>query len=155
MDQIVIFCAKYMVAAVVLLWLIAWLQASKKPRLSLTTATIIAVFIATILDRIISRLYYDPRPFVTHHIMPLVAHASDNGFPSEHTLFSITLASVLFFYRPKLGYLAFAIGIVVGISRVAAHVHSPIDIIGGILIGTIAGYAGYKVAPKLLKRFNY
>jgi undecaprenyl-diphosphatase len=154
MDQIVIFCAKYMVAAVVLLWLIAWLQASKKPRLSLTTATIIAVFIATILDRIISRLYYDPRPFVTHHITPLVAHASDNGFPSEHTLFSITLASVLFFYRPKLGYLAFAIGIVVGISRVAAHVHSPIDIIGGIFIGTIAGYAGYQIAPKLLKRFN-
>lgn len=154
MDSIIIFGAKYLFILVVLLLIITWLQANKKLKKEILTAAVMAGIIAVILDKICSKIYYDPRPFVSHNLHPLVAHAADNGFPSEHTLFSITLATIVFFYRPKLGVLAFAVALAVGISRVAAHVHSPVDIAGGVLIGVIAGWAGHFIAIKVLGNKN-
>jgi undecaprenyl-diphosphatase len=148
MDSLIIFAAKYLFLAVVLLWITAWLQASRGHKKQITAATAVAVVLAAIFDKISSKLYYDPRPFVTHHLHPLVAHAADNGFPSEHTLFSMTLAITLLFFRPKVGGAAVIIAVIVGIARVAAHVHSPIDIAAGALMGIIAGYIGYWCAMK-------
>lgn len=150
MDSVIIFGAKYLFVAVVLLWIAAWLQAARHHKTEVAWATIVAGILAGVLDKLGSKMYYDPRPFVTHHIQPLVAHAADNGFPSEHTLLSMTLATILFLYRPKIGILAYVIALLVGISRVAAHVHSPIDIAGATLFGVISGYLGYLTASKLL-----
>jgi undecaprenyl-diphosphatase len=151
MDSIIIFGAKYLFVAVTLIFVYAWLVAPRRYKIEIASATIIASVLALIFKLIGSKLYYDPRPFVTHHLRPLVIHAPDNGFPSEHTIFCITLASVLFLYRPKLGILAFIVGLVVGAARVGAHIHSPIDIIGGALMGAAAGYIGYRLANYLLK----
>ena len=149
MDSLIIFGAKYLFALIPLLALVAWLQAGSKPKKQMLAAAASAVILAVILDKIAGKLYYDPRPFVTHNLKPLVAHAADNGFPSEHTLFSTTLAVLLYIYRPKLGLAALATALVVGIARVAAHVHSPIDIVGGAAIGIAAGLAGYAIAKRL------
>jgi undecaprenyl-diphosphatase len=149
MDSLITFGAKYLFIAVVLIWIVAWWQAAHGHKRQLAWATVIAVVVAGVLDKVTSKLYYDPRPFVSRHLHPLIAHAADNGFPSEHTLFSATLAAALLFFRPKLGVAAFIIALVVGAARVAAHVHSPIDIAGGAIIGLIAGYAGYLVSVKL------
>jgi undecaprenyl-diphosphatase len=150
-DSIIIFGARYLFIAVVLIWLAAWLQAGRRAKIEIFWSTLIAIIIAAAIDKIVSKLYYDPRPFVSHHIQPLVAHAADNGFPSEHTLFSIALAAVLFFYRPKMGVAAFIIALLVGIARIDAHVHSPVDIAGAVLIGILAGYFGYRIASLLLR----
>src|SRR5437868_2048548 len=107
MDFVIKFCAKYLFVAVVLIWLLVWAQSSKKNRIRLVVSSITAGIIAIVLDKISAKLFYDPRPFVAHQLKPLIAHAADNGFPSEHTLFSATLAAVLFFYRPRLAVLAF------------------------------------------------
>jgi len=152
MDSLITFGAKYLFVAVLLLFLLAWAQANRKYKTELLVAVALAGIIAVILDKLGGKLYYDPRPFVTHHLRPLIAHAADNGFPSEHTVLTMTISTVLVFYRPKLGALSFLIALAVGISRVAAHIHSPIDIAGGILIGFIAGITGYYLAPKLLRR---
>jgi undecaprenyl-diphosphatase len=148
MHQIIIFCAKYLFVFVVLIFCWGWLQANRKTKINMAAAIVSAGIAAVILDKLAGKLYYDPRPFVTHHVTPLVAHAADNGFPSEHTLFTFTVATVLYFYRPKLSYLAFGLALLVGIGRVAAHVHSPIDIIGGIILGVLAGWTGYSIAKK-------
>jgi undecaprenyl-diphosphatase len=148
MHSIIIFGAKYLFVAIVLAWLLAWYQANGKTRSNLTIATAAALIIAVFLDKIAGGLYYDPRPFVSHHIIPLISHSADNGFPSEHTLFSVALASTLFYYRPKLGVVALIIAILVGSARVAAHVHSPIDIVGGIMLGFAAGSCGYYAVRK-------
>jgi undecaprenyl-diphosphatase len=151
MDSLIIFGAKYLFIAVVLLWILSWQQANQKSKKQIIVATVAAIVIAVIFDKIASKLYYDPRPFVTNHIKPLVAHAADNGFPSEHTLFSMTLAVTILCFRPKLGWAAVVIALIVGIARVAAHVHTPIDIAGGSLIGLIAGYLGYLLSMRIFK----
>ena len=150
MDSLIIFGAKYLFIAVVLLWILSWLQANRRSRKQIFLATTVTIVVAGILDKLGSILYYDPRPFVTHHIQPLVTHAAENGFPSEHTLFSMALAATILCFRPKLGWVAMVIALIVGIARVAADVHSPIDIVGGALIGLIAGYIGYRLTVKLL-----
>jgi len=152
MDNLIIFGAKYLFLAVVLLLAAGWQQAPKKSRLELSVTTAAALILAAILDKVLSKLYYDPRPFVTQHIQPLVPHAADNGFPSEHTLLSFTLAAALFIYRPKLGAAAAVLALAVGAARVAAHVHSPIDIIGAIAIGALSAYCGLKLTPRVLSR---
>lgn len=150
MDSLIIFGAKYLFIFVVLLYVLAWAQANRNYKVRMAAAIIIAGIIAAILDKIAGKLYYDPRPFVTHNVRPLVAHAADNGFPSEHTLFTMAVSAALVFFRPKLGALSFILAVLVAISRVAAHVHSPIDVIGGALIGIAAGAAGYYLTPRLL-----
>lgn len=152
MDSIISFSAKYLFISLPLLFLLALYQASSKDRKKLIIAVITALIIAGIFDKISSKLYYDPRPFVTHNVKPLVAHSADNGFPSEHTLLSYTLASVIFFFRRRLGWLAFGLGLLVGIARIAAHVHSPIDIAGSIVFGLIAGYVGKWLAEWYLSK---
>jgi len=152
MDAIIVFCAKYLFAAVALLYLLALIQASRKHQRALVLAFIISGIIAVILDKLGGKVYYDPRPFVSQHLTPLIQHSADNGFPSEHTVFSMTTALLLTFYRRRLGAAAIVIALVVGIARVAAHVHSPIDIIGGIVIAAIAASGGYLIAEKLLSQ---
>ena len=154
MHQIIIFCAKYLFIFVVLVFAWAWFKAPMRYKRQMAAAIIFAGIAAAIFDKISAKLYYDPRPFVTHHVTPLVAHAADNGFPSEHTLFTFTISAVLFFYRPKLSYLAFGLSALVGIGRVAAHVHSPIDILGAIVFGLISGCIGYYLAKSLGRRFK-
>ncbi len=154
MDSIIIFGAKFLFVLVPVLFVVALYQASKKHQKQLIVAVVVAVIVAAIADKILSKLYYDPRPFVTHHLKPLVAHAADNGFPSEHTLFSITISSVLYAYRKRLGLLALGVSMIVGIARIAAHVHSPIDILGAIAIGAGSAYIGVWVAAKYLAKHS-
>ena len=149
-DSLITFGAKYLFLLLPLLFLFALYQAGSRDRRKLVVAIIVAFVIAGVLDKLAGKLYYDPRPFVTHNVKPLVAHSADNGFPSEHTLLSYTFASVIFFFRKRLGWLALGLGLLVGICRVAAHVHSPIDIAGSIAFGLIAGYVGKLVADRYM-----
>jgi undecaprenyl-diphosphatase len=152
MDSVIIFCAKYLFLTVVLLLGFVWLKTGKTKKIELATAAIMAGILAYGLMKTAGWLYYDPRPFVTQHIKPLVPHGSDNGFPSEHTVFTMMVSSVIYLYDKRLGFIAFAIALIVGISRVLAHVHSPVDILAGLLIGAVAGVAGYYIAKKLVEQ---
>ena len=82
-------------------------------------------------------LYYDPRPFVVLHITPLIYHAADNGFPSDHALLTGTLAAIVTVFNRRLGVLLWILAILVGAARVVAGVHHSIDILAsfGIAIG--------------------
>jgi membrane-associated phospholipid phosphatase len=116
-------------------------------------ALLLAGFLAWLLSGIAGALYFNPRPFVEHNIQPLFAHGPDNGFPSEHTVLAMTLTSVIYFYRRRLATAALAMTLLVGAGRVWAHVHSWIDIAGGLVIGAAAGIAGVYLARYISKEF--
>lgn len=148
MDSIIIFCAKYLFVAVVLIIAWVWLKSSRPKKLELAVAAISAGIIALAISRLAAKLYYDPRPFVTHNVKPLIPHAADNGFPSDHALLTMTLTSIIYFYDRRWALIALIATLVVGIARVAAHIHSPIDIIGSLVIGVVAGFIGVKIAQR-------
>lgn len=55
------------------------------------------------LGLLANHLYFDPRPFVVGHFTPLVYHAPDNGFPSDHSLLVSPFATVGMFWNRRLG----------------------------------------------------
>lgn len=97
-----------------------------------------SILVALALAKLIGAIFNDPRPFVSDHITPLIAHASDNGFPSDHTLLTMTIASVVFVYHRKLGILLALVAFLVGYARVLAGTHHMIDIVDAIVIALAA-----------------
>lgn len=132
--------------------LAVWAKQKGKLRHEFALCVIIAAVVALVLAKLAGNLYYHPRPFMTSAVQPLVSHASDNGFPSDHTIVATALAMTVYFYRLRLGIIVFVLAALIGIGRVAARVHSPVDILGGAALGLIAGGAGYWLAKRLLAK---
>lgn len=94
--------------------------------------------LAFVLAKLLGALFNDPRPFVSDHVQSLIAHVADNGFPSDHTLLTMTIASVVFVYQRKLGILLALVAFLVGYARVLAGIHHMIDITGAMVIAIVA-----------------
>lgn len=88
-----------------------------------------------------------PRPFVDLSITPLVLHAADSSFPSDHTLLGVALAAPLLWYRPRLGVWLFLWALLVGLARVAVGIHYPSDIVGSAVIAVLLARASLHLAP--------
>ena len=153
MNELIIVTAKYAflvslfsyLAYAVLLW-----RRNKKRLKGVILLSVFSFPLAFLIAKLASLLIYDPRPFIVDHVAPLISHTGDNGFPSDHTLLTTAIASVVFVYNKKLGSILFMIALCVGIARVLAHVHHPLDIIGAIVIAMCATYFVYV----LRKRFR-
>lgn len=152
MDSIIIFCAKYLYLAVILIAGVYWLTLSKKLKIQLAIFGFVAGLIALALTKIGGSLFYDPRPFVSSNIIPLYAHSADNGFPSDHTVLTAFVAVTIFFASKKLGLVLLLLAIIIGTSRVMAHVHKPIDIIGSLVFAGIGGLTAYYLTPKIVSK---
>ena len=152
MDAVIIFLANYLIFVIGLMAAFAAYKAKKRREFIL--ALVLAGILALDLSVLAGALYYNPRPFVSQGIEPLISHGPDNGFPSQHTVIAMTLTSVIYFYRRQLAAITFTLTLLVGAGRVWAHVHSWIDILGGLVVGAIAGYAGVILARYLLSKLS-
>lgn len=148
MDILIIIGAQYVyLAAVLITGIYFLLHQRKKVVVFFAVADLLIVYIAGLLA---STLYYNPRPFVSEHITPLISHAADNGFPSDHTLLAAALASIVFCFNRKLGIVLFAIALLVGTARVLAGIHHWIDIVGSFVIVTVVTVIVYQLSKKRL-----
>lgn len=92
--------------------------------------------------KIAGTLHYERRPFVVRHLQPLLPHAADNAFPSDH-LAAAGLAVAYLWPRSKpLAIAAAAAAAALGVARVLARLHWPGDVEAGFAIGLFAGAAG-------------
>ena len=142
----IIFCAKYLFVVPVLLAGIFFLKQSRATKRSMLVFGVCSLGLALVLATIAGWIFYDPRPFASGHFTPLIAHAADNGFPSDHTLLTSAIACLIFVYHKRLGSFLLLLAVVVGGARVAAGIHSPIDIIGSILLSMAATGTIYCIA---------
>ncbi len=142
---LVILCGKYLIyisVAISLIYLFLQSKDVKKKILLMTAVTFPAAFV---IAKVIGNFYYSTRPFVASNFTPLISHAPDNGFPSNHALLSFTLASVIFTFNKKVGGVLFLFGIIISASRVYAGIHSPIDILGAAVVGILASFICYQI----------
>ena len=143
LDQFAIFVAQYLYIFVVLAAAIYFFTRPKRVMKSMAICGAIIAPLAFIISRIAQHLYYDPRPFVVGHFIPLIAHAADNGFPSDHVLLTGAIAITITFFSRKWGIVFWALALLIGWARVFVGVHHATDIIGSIVINLIAGLAYY------------
>src|SRR5690242_16366365 len=98
-DQLMIFCADYLIFVFLLIALLQWgrpLNWYKRPlqadaavfvqeRRATVLWTIIACVLAFAFNTLLAHFFPEPRPFVSHIVTQLIPHAADNAFPSDHT----------------------------------------------------------------------
>lgn len=138
MNSLIVFVAKYFFAISVVTVALYWIKAKRQVKLDLGWQLVLGGILAVLLAKLGAHLYYDPRPFVSHHTKPLIPHAPDNGFPSDHALLTSFLGFVMLKYSRGLGLFLLLIAVLVGAARVAAHIHSPIDIVGSFVFAALA-----------------
>lgn len=138
---LIIFVASYLYLFVLLIAAIFFFTRPKRVMKSMAICGIIIAPLAFVISRIASFLYYDPRPFVVGHFIPLIAHAADNGFPSDHVLFTGAIAMTVWFYNRTLSIMLWALALLIGWARVYTGVHHWTDIVGSIIIVFVSGVA--------------
>lgn len=129
----------------------------KKKGVRDVAVVITAAITAWILAHVIKYVYPHARPTLlstTHALLP----DNDSSFPSGHATFFSALATALYFYHKRLG-LFYGLGaLLIGLSRVIAGIHWPLDILAGYILGGLIGvlvYYTYKrYEPNISKRYK-
>jgi undecaprenyl-diphosphatase len=85
----------------------------------------------------------------------LIEPPKDYSFPSGHTGMAFAVTSGLFFMKKKeLGIAALILACLIAFSRMYLYVHYPTDVLVGLIIGLLSGYAGYQLYQYLEKKLN-
>lgn len=115
---------------------------------------VFSCFLAWGIAELIKSFFPTLRPFQFNDTLPLTLTVPvDGAFPSSHTAVGFALAITILRHDKKMGILYLIMAGLVGVARIIAHVHYPIDIIGGAVIGTIiSGLTSSKHFVRLLNR---
>lgn len=96
--------------------------------------------------------FHTLRPFdVLPSVKPLVSE-SGPAFPSGHATFFMALASSLWFYHKRLAVFFGVSAVLIGIARVAAGIHWPVDILGGLFLGYVVGTTLHRLIVVFLEK---
>jgi len=99
---------------------------------------IFSCLVAYGISELIKTVFPTLRPFQFNDSLPLtLTIPTDGAFPSSHTAVGFALAVTILKHDRKVGILYLIMAGMVGIARIIAHVHYPIDIMGGALLGTV------------------
>lgn len=96
------------------------------------------------LKKLVARI----RPYeVIEGIQLLTKKASDFSFPSGHTgsSFAATVAWVCSLKKGKVRWIALVFAALMAYTRLYIGIHYPTDILGGLITGSLCGYAAYRI----------
>jgi undecaprenyl-diphosphatase len=135
---IVIFCARYLILAPILVYLYLFLR----KRINAIIVGFVGVALAFFIDYLFMLGKFRLRPFASHSsIIPLDKDVTvASSFPSTHMAVAFAIATAIYLYgHRRLGPALFLLAFVIGFGRVAAGVHYPIDILAGAIVGGLSG----------------
>ena len=127
----------------------AWTLVTKIPKKEMYHAycrILMAGLTAFLMAKLMASIYQPEtmRPFEKLGVDAGAAFLNNPGFPSDHVLFctAITLAVWFETRAKKIAYILAGLTVLVGVGRVVALVHTPLDVIGGFIIA-FAGVPWY------------
>lgn len=123
-----------------LAWFVIALVWHKKTGVKEFIVLLIGGGMGYLFNKIISVLWFRPRPFVTEHLIPLIHKAVESkSFPSDHAMSAFFIATVLVLHK-RSWWWTYVLAVAIAIGRVAVGVHYPTDILVGALIGVVLGH---------------
>lgn len=129
--------------ASVLIWLmffgliVLWVIDGKIKK-EVVVHAIFACLVAYAISELIKTFFPMLRPFQSSLSSPLTLTIPDDGtFPSSHSAVAFALSITILKHDRKVGILYLIMAGLVGIARIMAHVHYPLDIMAGALLGTV------------------
>jgi undecaprenyl-diphosphatase len=149
LDYIFAFAGRYLLYILIagfFIFLVA--QRNRSERLLLfAQAALVTVIGRGIIVETLHYFYPYPRP-IALGVIPLFQEIG-NAFPSGHASFLFGLAAVMFLWNRRWGTAYLALALINGIGRIIAGVHWPLDIVGGIFVGTGSAF----ITEALLKPY--
>ncbi|MBI2633250.1 MAG: phosphatase PAP2 family protein [Parcubacteria group bacterium] len=154
-DVLVAFAASQLIFILFVLFLVIFFLKSKLSLRSIGACVkIITVsFFAYGVQEVLKLLFTRPRPYITYPTVYRLTHlletSPDPAFPSGHTTLAFALAfAVFWFFNKKIGVAFMIIALLIGVSRIIAGVHYPLDIIGGIALAWLIVFLTQKYILK-------
>jgi undecaprenyl-diphosphatase len=143
LDRVVVFAALYLPFIVPVLAFI-YLVFYRKSWLDLFRV-FLSAGAAAIISKILKILIHTPRPQFALEGVESLFEKTTYAFPSDHATFFMALAVAIFFVNRKAGLVFFVFALLVGMARIAAGVHFPVDILGGFILGATVAYLAKKI----------
>jgi undecaprenyl-diphosphatase len=137
MDDVVIeFFATFLIWVLYAGLLFLWIKDGKVRREAVVHA-IVAGAIAWVVVFLIKHFFPTTRPFLVNgKEVDVLFPPKDSAFPSSHAALAFSLAVTIFMHDRKIGVWYLLAALLIGVARVFANVHYPVDIMGGAFIGT-------------------
>ena len=86
------------------------------------------------------------RPFARlSEVVALTPHTPARSFPSRHVASGLAMAAIGGRAHPRLGLAMSLVAWTLGLSRVAAGLHFPSDVLGGAALGLMVGRYAYRL----------
>ncbi len=135
-----------------------WFRRERQGRVVLVCA-LLALALANIMVAGSNALWFRPRPFTTHEVNLLFYYPSDSSFPSNSAAVVWAVAWVIKSGERRaekgengvlsIGKVALGSALLMGMARIWVGIHYPLDIIGGAVVGMIAGQIawGWRTVP--------
>jgi undecaprenyl-diphosphatase len=124
--------------AVVEVVLMAALALGGRPRSALRMLAGVAV--VYLASEVLGGAWRRGRPFARlGEVQALAPHAGGRSFPSRHVASGVAMATIASTAHPWLGASMACVALLLGLSRVAAGLHYPSDVLAGALIGRVIG----------------
>jgi membrane-associated phospholipid phosphatase len=110
------------------------------------------VLLALLFAKLASLFYTSTRPFKMMGLEPGAHYLDNPGFPSDHATVAFGLAIIVWMVTKNttLTAMMLSAAVVVAWARVAALVHTPLDVAAGAMCAALAGICMYSSA--LFKR---
>ena len=144
-DSIITFLASFLIWLMFAGLLALWIVDGKIKKEQALHALIASLF-AWMISQMIKGLFPSVRPFeVNGGGVKTITMPLDGSFPSGHTAAAFALAITVWLHDKKMGAIYIVAALLVGIGRITANVHYPVDIVAGGILGTITGYGVEKL----------
>ena len=150
MDTITVIIASYFIAIPLTVAIYQLFTMEQPARVRFGALLLAGGILSLILAKIGTSLIHDPRPFMQGHFDPLIVSATDNGFPSDHTLLAAFIGFAVLSISKRLGIALLVVALTIGLARMSAGVHHSWDILGSFIIAGIS----YLLVSIMLSRFT-
>ena len=152
MEQLVNIAADWLMLPIVIITVAALVfKVDSRNRYQIYARIVMAGLTSYLVAKLVS-LVIQPaalRPFELLGVEAGASYLNNPGFPSDHALFAMFLTlAVWYATRNKaLALTLLSLTLLVGLGRVLALVHTPLDVIGGLLIALV-GVVWYRQSYK-------
>ena len=121
-----------------------------------STLIVLSGLLAWAFADLIKYIFPHDRPFVAlDSINVLFERGGTNSFPSGHTAFISSVATMFYFYNKKIGVGMFFVVLLVGVGRVMSGMHWPSDILGGVILGGVVAFSIFHIYRVYQKYYSW